>query len=113
MSDMFLDRTKCSPTEMKDYSPEWLPSQGGRVNQDLLVGQWSWAAHEKLCRLTRKPARRNDEKPGPQAALATWAISCGHHCLSGSNKNDTSDLVRSKVDSTISMLNETQRSLMT
>lgn len=88
---------------MKDYSPQRLPSEGGRLNEDLLVGQWSRSADEKLCRLTRKPARLDDEKAGPRAEPANWAISCvcacanscGHHCLTGSNNNDALDLIRS------------------
>lgn len=100
---MFPDRTRCPPTEMKDYSPQRLPSEGGRLNEDLLVGQWSRSADEKLCRLTRKPARLDDEKPGPRAEPANWAISCvcacanscGHHCLTGSDNNDALDLIRS------------------
>lgn len=64
ISDMLADRTKCPPTKMKDYPPEGLPSEGGRLNENLLVGQWSRAADEKLRRLTRKPSRLDDEKPG-------------------------------------------------
>lgn len=86
ISDLFLDRTKRPPPDKR------LPSEGGRLNQDLLVGQWSRAADEKLRRLTRKPARLDDEKAGLRAEPANWAISCfrsgcGHHCLTGSNKN--------------------------
>lgn len=103
ISDTFPDRTKCPPPEMKAYSPEWLPSEGGRLNEDLLVGQWSRAAHKKLCRLTRKPARLDDEKPGRRAEWANWAISrvcvhansCAHHYLTGSDKNEAADLMRS------------------
>lgn len=75
ISDVFLDRIKCPPTKMKDCSPERLPSEGGKLNEDLLVGQWSRAADEKLCRLTRKLARLDDEKPGPRAEPVNWAVS--------------------------------------
>lgn len=101
ISDMFPDRAKCPPTKMKDYSPERLPSEGGRLNEDLLVGQWSRAADEKLRRLTRKPARRHDEKAGPRPRSGELGESLHPRAAAvavsstGSVRNDASHLIRS------------------
>lgn len=108
---MLADRTKCPPAKMKDYFPERLPSEGGRLNENLLVDQWCRAAHEKLRRLTRKPARLDDEKPGTGPELENWAISrvCAHanrcgHCPHGREGHIRFNLLGSNVDSMVRML---------
>lgn len=113
VSDMLADRTKCPPAKMKDYFPERLPSEGGRLNENLLVDQWCRAADEKLRRLTRKPARLDDEKPGTAPDLENWAISCvcarayrcGRRGPHGHEGHIRFNLLGSNVDSMVRMLN--------
>lgn len=70
---------------MKDHSSKQLHSQGGRLNENLVVWQRTREADEKLSRLIRKLGRLNDEKPETWPLMGNWQFT-GFACMQTDHK---------------------------